>query len=118
MLNVSNTGSGSLGAIRFPALTRVEGGVRFFSTDPAFPVDTTHLALPALRVVAGEGFTLNVLDRLCTLEIGAIEQISKNLWVMAVPNLPASALEPLRCAAISRASVTTVYRSSWIRPPM
>jgi hypothetical protein len=41
---------------------------------------------------------LNVLYRLCTLEIEAIEQISKQLWVMAVPNLPASALEPLRRA--------------------
>lgn len=90
-LSVALTGPGSVSEIHFPALTRVGGGVVFADTE------TRRLALPVLRAVDG-GFWLLGLDRLCTLEIEAIEQISESLYFADLLNLPASALEPLRRA--------------------
>jgi hypothetical protein len=90
-LAVALTGAGSVIDIRFPALTRVGGGVVFADTE------TRRLELPALRTVDG-GFVLAGLKRLCTLEIGAIERISVELKLADIFNLPASALEPLRRA--------------------
>lgn len=90
-LSVSETGPNALSEIRFPALTRVEGGLHFYTTA------TRHLELSALHVV-GEAFYMHLLPQLCTLEIGAIEPFTNVFYVDGLVNLPSSALEPVRRA--------------------
>jgi hypothetical protein len=96
---VGGTSPGSLQELHFPALTtigKVADAARRIQIELA--PDTRVLDLPVLAKVNGS-VTMGFLNQLCTLKLGAILEITGNVSLAAIPNIPASTFSALRSAA-------------------
>jgi hypothetical protein len=97
-LFVGGTTPGSVQFLRFPALRTVgKAGDTALRVRFELAPDVKVLELPVLSTVQGS-VSIAYVNRLCTLKLGAISQVTGDVSLRVLPNLPASTFAPLRAA--------------------